>query len=158
MDIGSLYTDYYSKMARDSKTNRLSSNASKDMSGSTDEELMEVCKEFESYFVEQVLKQAMDTFTTGDEMSSGAMSTLQGFYKDNLVKEYSTKITDNEDMGLAKILYDQMKRNYSTDQIKASEVINDKVVSTEPVKKADNTEELEIQGAIKNTIENTKTD
>ena len=63
MDIGSLYTDYYSKVASDTKNSKLSSTAKKDLSGSTDEELMEVCKEFESYFVEQVLKQAMDVFT-----------------------------------------------------------------------------------------------
>lgn len=121
MDIGSLYTDYYSKMASDSKSNKLKSTSSTDLSGSTDEELMEVCKEFESYFVEQVLKQAMDTFTTGDEVSSGSMSTLQSYYKDNLIKEYSAKITENEDMGLAKTLYEQMKRNYSSDPIPTKE-------------------------------------
>ena len=119
MDIGSLYTDYYSKVATDSKTNKLSATGKKDLSGSTDEELMEVCKEFESYFVEQVLKQAMNTFTEGDEMSSGSMNTLQGYYKDNLIKEYAGKITDNQDMGLAKTLYDQMKRNYSPESIKS---------------------------------------
>ena len=119
MDIGSLYTDYYSKVVTDSKTNKLSATGKKDLSGSTDEELMEVCKEFESYFVEQVLKQAMNTFTEGDEMSSGSMNTLQGYYKDNLIKEYAGKITDNQDMGLAKTLYDQMKRNYSPESIKS---------------------------------------
>lgn len=123
MDIGSLYTDYYSKQVSNAKSDRLSSSLKgKDMSGSTDEELMEVCKDFESYFVEQVLKQAMETFTTGDEMSSGSMSTLQGYYKDNLIKEYASKITENQDMGLAKTLYDQMKRNYSPDSIQPSEL------------------------------------
>lgn len=123
MDIGSLYTDYYSKQVNNAKSDRLSSSLKgKDMSGSTDEELMEVCKDFESYFVEQVLKQAMETFTTGDEMSSGSMSTLQGYYKDNLIKEYASKITENQDMGLAKTLYDQMKRNYSPDSIQPSEL------------------------------------
>jgi len=117
MDISSLYTDYYSKVASDSKSSNLSSINNKDLSGSTDEELMEVCKDFESYFVEQVLKQAMDTFAGQEESSSGAMSTLQGYYKDNLIKEYSEKITSNQDMGLAKTLYEQMKRNYSTDSI-----------------------------------------
>ena len=121
MDIGSLYTDYYSKVASDSKTNKLHQSAKKDLSGSTDEELMDVCKDFESYFVEQVLKQAMNTFTEGDEMSSGAMSTLQGYYKDNLIKEYAGKITENQDMGLAKTLFDQMKRNYSPETIKPSD-------------------------------------
>ena len=86
MDIGSLYTDYYSKAANDAKTSRLSTKAKEDLSGSSDEELMEVCKDFESYFVEQVLKQAMDAFTDGEESSSGAMNTLQSYYKDGLVR------------------------------------------------------------------------
>lgn len=125
MDIGSLYTDYYSKVASDTKNSKLSSTAKKDLSGSTDEELMEVCKEFESYFVEQVLKQAMDVFTEGEESSSGAMNTLQGYYKDSLIKEYAGKITENQDMGLAKTLFDQMKRNYSPENIqKAPEAEN----------------------------------
>lgn len=117
MDIGSLYTDYYSKAVTDAKNSKLSAAGSKDYSGATDEELMEVCKDFESYFVEQVLKQAMDTFAGMEEASSGSMSTLQGYYKDNLIKEYSEKITANQDMGLAKTLYEQMKRNYSTDNL-----------------------------------------
>ncbi|MDO4188263.1 MAG: hypothetical protein Q4D29_04665 [Lachnospiraceae bacterium] len=121
MDIGSLYTDYYAKAATDAQNKKLSASASKDLSGASDEELMKVCKDFESYFVEQVLKQAMETFTDGDEMSSGSMSTLQGYYKDSLIKEYAGKVTENQDMGLAKILFDQMKRNYSPDTIKPAE-------------------------------------
>ena len=124
MDIGSLHTDYYSKAANDAKTSRLSTKAKEDLSGSSDEELMEVCKDFESYFVEQVLKQAMDAITDGEESSSGAMNTLQSYYKDGLVREYAGKITENQDMGLAKILFEQMKRNYSTDKVKPANETN----------------------------------
>ena len=123
MDIGSLYTDYYAKQASDVKSSKLSGSLkNKDMSGASDEELMKVCEDFESYFVEQVLKQAMSTFTEGDEVSSGAMSTLQSYYKDNLIKEYAGTISENQNLGLAKTLYEQMKRNYSTESIPAAEV------------------------------------
>lgn len=123
MDISSLYTDLYTKQASDAKTSKLSSSLkNKDMSGSTDEELMDVCKDFESYFVEQVLKQAMNTFTTGEESSSGAMSTLQSYHKDNLIKEYAGKITENQNLGLAKTLYEQMKRNYGGESIPPAEI------------------------------------
>ena len=138
MDIGSLYTDYYAKAASDAKNTRLSATAKKDLSGSSDEELMEVCKDFESYFVEQVLKQAMEVFTEGEESSSGAMSTLQSYYKDNLIKEYAGKITENQEMGLAKTLFDQMKRNYSPESIKPAEKIEE---ATE--QKADDTSAVE---------------
>lgn len=147
MDIGSLYTDYYSKQISNAKSDRLSSSLKgKDMSGSTDEELMEVCKDFESYFVEQVLKQAMETFTTGDEMSSGSMSTLQGYYKDNLIKEYASKITENQDMGLAKTLYDQMKRNYSPDSIQPSELKEQSAV--EAAGKEDTSSAVEVASTV----------
>lgn len=123
MDIGSLYTDYYANQASDAKTNRLKGSLSnKDMSGASDEELMKVCKDFESYFVEQVLKQAVEVFTSGDEASSGSMSTLQSYYRDGLVKEYAEKVTENQEFGLAKTLYEQMKRNLG-DSIPAADVI-----------------------------------
>ena len=132
MDIGSLYTDYYSKVANDSKNKKLSAASSKDYSNASDEELMEVCKEFESYFVEQILKQATEAFTDGDETSSGSMSTLQSYYKDNLIKEYSGKITENQDFGLAKTLYEQMKRNYSTDSIKDASQLTEQKEENQP--------------------------
>jgi len=124
MDIGSLSTEYYAQQASNASSNKLKSSLStQGLSGSSDEELMEVCKDFESYFVEQVLKQAVDTFTSGDESSSGSMSTLQGYYKDSLIKEYAGKMTENQEFGLAKTLYEQMKRNL-TDSIPAAEVLN----------------------------------
>lgn len=137
MDIGSLYTDYYSQVAKDTKNSKLGSLSNKDLSGSSDEELMKVCKDFESYFVEQVLKQAMDTFAKTEESSSGAMNTLQGYYKDNLVKEYASTITEKQDMGLAKTLFDQMKRNYSVEQVpKADEAQDTKTDETSAVEAA----------------------
>ena len=125
MDIGSLYTDMYSTQIKNADSSRYKNTvAGRDYSKATDEELMDVCKDFEAYFVEQVLKQAVETFTTGDEASSGSMSTLQGYYRDGLVKEYAEKISENQELGLAKTLYEQMKRNYSTDSIMPSEVLN----------------------------------
>lgn len=114
MDITSLYNDLYSKEAGNAKNKQLASSVkNKDFSNASDEELMGVCKQFESYFVEQVLKQSMSTFTQGDLTDSGAMATLTSYYKDNLMTEYANKITDREDLGLAKMLYEQMKRNIS---------------------------------------------
>lgn len=122
MDISSLNTEYYANQAKNAKSSRLSDNMkSADYSNASDEELMDVCKQFESYFVEQVLKQAMNTFTEGDITESGSLSTLTNYFKDNLMTEYAEKITDQQDLGLAKTLYEQMKRNYSPDDIKKAE-------------------------------------
>ena len=82
----------------------------KDLSKASDEELMDACKQFESYFVEQMFKQMMKTVPE-DPLDQGSNSMLVDYYKDNLVKEYASAATDKEDLGLAKMLYEQMKRN-----------------------------------------------
>lgn len=126
MDINSLYTDIYSKEAGNAKTNKLSNSIkNKDLSGATDEELMDVCKQFESYFVEQVLKQAMNTFTEGESTESGAMATLTSYHKDNLMTKYAEQITEKQNLGLAKTLYEQMKRNLSPDIIPKAKDISE---------------------------------
>ena len=122
MDIGSLYTDYYRNQASDAVNKKVSTTLKNaDLSGASDEELMDVCKQFESYFVEQILKKTMDAFTDGDDYSSASMSTLTNYFKDNLMQEYAQKISDQQDLGLAKTLYEQMKRNYAPSNIKAAE-------------------------------------
>lgn len=122
MDISSLNLDYYANRASDAKASKLSSSlTTKDMSKADDEELMAACKQFESYFVEQVLKQAMETFTSGTDLDQGSYSNLTDFYKEQLMSEYAGKITDQQDLGLAKTLYEQMKRNYSPSDIPSAE-------------------------------------
>ncbi|MDO4965605.1 MAG: rod-binding protein [Lachnospiraceae bacterium] len=141
MDISSLNAEYYANQAKNAKSSKLSGNLKNaDLSGATDEELMDVCKQFESYFVEQVLKQAMDTFTEGDVTESGSLSTLTNYFKDGLMTEYAEKITDQQDLGLAKTLYEQMKRNYSPDDIKKAEVEADDTSAKEAVSTAMNEE------------------
>ena len=46
-----------------------------------------------------------------DPLDTGTNSTLVDYYKDNLVKEYASQTTEQEGLGLAKMLYEQMKRN-----------------------------------------------
>lgn len=81
-----------------------------DVSTADDEKLMDACKQFESYFVEQMYKQMMATVPE-DPLDSGTNSVLVDYYKDNLVKEYASKTTEQEGLGLARMLYEQMKRN-----------------------------------------------
>ena len=81
-----------------------------DVSSAEDAKLMDACKQFESYFVEQMYKQMMATVPE-DPLDSGTNSTLVDYYKDNLVKEYASQTTEQDGLGLAKMLYEQMKRN-----------------------------------------------
>jgi flagellar protein FlgJ len=75
-----------------------------------DEKLLDACRQFESYFVEQMYKQMMATVPE-DPLDTGTNSMLVDYYKDNLVKEYASKTTEQEGLGLANMLYEQMKRN-----------------------------------------------
>ncbi|MBO4902122.1 MAG: rod-binding protein [Lachnospiraceae bacterium] len=114
MDLSSLdamYTDYLKNTNTDSsnKISRLSQDALKTAS---DEELMEACKQFETYFIEQVLKHAQVAMVPKEESTDGATQTLLDYYKDSLTSEYAKMASDQQDMGLAQMLYEQMKRNY----------------------------------------------
>ncbi|MCR5746526.1 MAG: rod-binding protein [Lachnospiraceae bacterium] len=122
MDINTGYlTNLTNQAVADANTKKLKDSLSKlsesnaDRKGSSissedDEKLMDACKQFESYFVEQMFKKMMDTVPK-DPLDQGTNSMLVDYYKDNLVKEYASATTDKEELGLAKMLYEQMKRN-----------------------------------------------
>ena len=85
----------------DALTNKLSQAET-----ATDEEMLEVCKEFETYLVEQVFKQMRDVMT--DEENQGDYMNQCG---DMLYQEYAKNIAESGESGLAKQLYESMKRN-----------------------------------------------
>lgn len=113
MDISSLSSSYLNNLGQ--TTQATGSNVEKslksDMSGSTDEELMSVCKEFEAYFIEQVFKEMKNSIVPAEE-SEGADKTLLDYYEGELTTEYAKSASDQQENGLAQMLYEQMKRNY----------------------------------------------
>ncbi len=115
MDISGLtsaYSQYAENLSGNAKAEALNNKVSgADYSKATDEELMEVCKEFEAYFLEQMYKEMMKTIPES-EMTSSANSTLVNYYKDEMIKEVSAQTAKQSNMGLAQSLYEQMKRNY----------------------------------------------
>lgn len=115
MDIGSLgmYTSYIADEATANKT-QASMNLEKDYSQTTEEELMDACKQFEAYFLEQVMKEMVKTIPKSEE-SSGANSTLVDYFKDNMIQELAAQSTETNSLGLAQMLYDQMKVTYNFD-------------------------------------------
>ncbi|MCR4924563.1 MAG: rod-binding protein [Lachnospiraceae bacterium] len=116
MDIGSIGSDYLNSLnsitrAQGSSATELENKLkNKDVNSSSDEELMEVCKEFEAYFIEQVFKE-MKKSVNITQSTDQATSQLMDYYSDNLTKEYAKSAADQEENGLAKMLYEQMKRN-----------------------------------------------
>ena len=75
---------------------------------SNDEELMEACKSFESYLIEQVMKESKKMIKmNSDEEENDYMST----FGDNLSQQYAGIITEKGELGIAQKLFDSMKRN-----------------------------------------------
>lgn len=90
------------------KAEKLSSSLSNIEKGiATDEELMAACKEFETYLVEQVIKNTKSAMLD-DEDSQGEYMKMFG---DKLNQSYAEMITETADLGIAQMLYESMKRN-----------------------------------------------
>lgn len=121
MSIDGLYNQYSdmftSSTSQSTSADKLQSALeATDYSNSTDEELMNVCKEFESYFVEQVFKALEKMVPENEDDSSSSASSYMDYFGDTLTQEYASMVTesnDGEGLGIAQMLYEQMKRNYN---------------------------------------------
>lgn len=110
--LASSQTDAYASV----KANELKASLA-NVENATDEELMQVCKDFESYLVEQVFKSMEKTVPKSDDEENEYMQ----YFGDNLYQEYAASISDKGDLGIAQTLYESMKRNYgigSVDTVK----------------------------------------
>lgn len=111
-EIQALNSSYLNTVNGSKNTGSLETTLNSNLTQATEEELLEVCKEFEAYFTEQVFKQMNKMVPESDE-SSSSMSGLKDYYKDELIQEYASMSTENGGIGLAQTLYEQMKRNYN---------------------------------------------
>ena len=98
--------------AASAKANSLKDSVNGLSSNSTDEELMEVLKDFESYFMEQIIKQMKETFTDEDEESSMA-SQYTDTIMDYAIEDIADILLDEVGGSMTQQLFEQMKRNYS---------------------------------------------
>ena len=131
-NLNSIYANStYTNQTTNSISNKLNST---DFSKATDDELMEVCKDFESYFVEQMLK-SMAKMSSVDgsnsdniyaslfgvtEDSDSGMNTLSSYFGDELMSSMADKVVENQSgkgLGIAQTLYEQMNRNYSVKEV-----------------------------------------
>lgn len=114
MDVSSLnsYNEYYKQLASSNSASTVANKLnSANASASTDDELMEVCKEFESYLLEQVFKEMEKTATVFSDDSDSSNSQLVDYFKDQTIQEIAGTSTDQNSLGLAQMLYEQLKRN-----------------------------------------------
>ncbi len=115
MDLGglsSIYTDYLQTQSGDQRLEKMKADWKEKNEGTDDEQLMDACKQFESYFVEQMFKEMMKTVPETD-YSFKSTGTMVDYYRDNMVQEIASLSTESGGLGLAQMLYEQMKINNS---------------------------------------------
>ncbi len=111
MDIGgvsSTYAGIVQAQTDNQELEKLKADWSTANEGTDDEQLMDVCKQFEAYFIEQVMKEAEKTIPE-TEYSLQSTGTMVDYFKDSMIQELASRVTDAGGVGLAQMLYDQMK-------------------------------------------------
>lgn len=112
IDPSSYYSDYYSQ-ATNASSSALENTLSKVGSETTEAELMEACKEFETYFIEQIYKGMEKTIMKAEDEETSSSSQYMDYFGDMQIQEYAKLATEQgSGIGLANQLYEQMKRNY----------------------------------------------
>lgn len=115
MDISGLsaLSDYVTETAEKSSGLNTKDIQSKNYANATEDELMDACKDFEAYFLEQCFKEMWKTIPESDSESSlASTSSMVDYYKDEFIKDMAEQSTEQSSLGLAQTLYEQMKRNY----------------------------------------------
>lgn len=111
MDISSL-TSLTGSNNTSAAADKLKNSVNNLSSDSTEDELKSTIKDFESYFVEQVIKEMKDSMTlSSDEDSS--MSQYKDYFMDTAIEQISDEIVDTAGQNITQQLYEQMKRNYN---------------------------------------------
>ena len=127
--LNSLYKDNSTYSSKTSSLENTLNNS--DLSTADSDKLMSVCKDFEEYFVEQMVKSmvkmaSVDGSSDADDYSSlfglssdsddSYLSSMSSYYGSQMVTKLTESLCDDTNgngIGLAKTLYEQMKRNYN---------------------------------------------
>ncbi|HHV46677.1 MAG TPA: flagellar biosynthesis protein FlgJ [Tissierellia bacterium] len=74
-----------------------------------DAQLMEVCREFESIFLNMLFKEMRNTIPDGGLIPKGTGTEI---FEDMYYEEISKELSNREGLGIAKMLYEQFKSGY----------------------------------------------
>ena len=79
----------------------------------SDDELMEACKSFEAYFLEQIFKEMQKSVDAlKPESEDKSTQTLVDYFKNETLQDICSQSVDMQSNGFAKMLYDNRTRNY----------------------------------------------
>lgn len=110
----SAYADYIKDQSAAAGTQLKETISKTDYSQASEDELLGACKQFESYFLEQVFKEmqkTVDCFKSDED--SDPNDNLVDYFQDSAIQKLATTSTEIQGLGLAQMLYEQMKRNYN---------------------------------------------
>ena len=120
MNVTDISTNYVTSMLDNSIASAAVARAKKAAAEveSTDKEddveLMNACKNFEEYFIEQILKEGFKTINKDTSSMSASSQSLLSYYEDGLAREIASSATDHGGYGLAQLMYEQMSRETFT--------------------------------------------
>ena len=118
MDISGISSSAYASYLQEqsvSETKLKNQIDNTDYSTATEDELLDACKQFEAYFLEQVYKEMEKTVDCFKDDSSDTDNNLVSYFKDEAIQQLAETSTETQGLGLAQTLYEQMKRNYGMD-------------------------------------------
>lgn len=126
-DLSSL-TDYASSLLTNTQNtanvNAINSKVKSVSKDSSEDELLDACKQFESYLWEQILKEvdkSVNLFGTSSEGSYAA--NMVNTFSDQMIQDLSDKLTSGGGTNsMAMQLYEQLKRNYGIDSITPEQI------------------------------------
>lgn len=119
VSINEVYNNFYTQNDSSVKTSALEKKLNgSGMENATDEELLDACKEFEAYLIEQVLKEVKESIPKSEEEDN----KYTEYFGDMMLQEYASLLTDRGDLGIAQTLYESMKNNINAVKIKNTEV------------------------------------
>ena len=129
MDISNIssLTDYYTSVTGEAGATELARSLSgRAENASTDDELMDVCKQFESYMLEQVFKHMDKTVMRNNDDKDASTENLVDYFRSQSFQELASQSTEKQGLGIAQQLYEQLRRNYGLDEksIPADQVVN----------------------------------
>ncbi len=119
-NVASMYSNVYSTTANQTASKLQNKLDGSDYSTATEDELMDACKQFEAYFIEQMYKAMMKTIPS-HEGTSNYTSNMMDYYKDQMIQSMAEQTTEQSGFGLAQMLYEQMRRNYGFTDISTAE-------------------------------------
>ena len=107
-------TEYAMQESQNASAQMLKNKISSTSKETTDEELWAACKGFEAYFLEQMYKEMQKSVDAlKPETQDRSTSTLVDFFKDQTLQDVCADSVDSQSNGFAKMLYENLKRNYS---------------------------------------------